>query len=306
MPGRSKTVQNRASRARAKNSGVSRRTSVEPWNLDAEFPLHLVDYTHSRPGSGEFHIHDVLEIGWCRSGAGVFMIEDKAYNFRPGDVYVISNLEAHYASPANAPSEWSFLFVDPARLLGAAADPVLFDLSACCGEHFNNCFRPEQRPRLCEAFLRIRSEFQQRGPHYRDAIKANVVELLVDLKRGHPKAASPAPARSYDQMRTIEPALKRISRDYAQPLALPGLARLCFMSSSHFRRVFTSQMRVSPQDYLLGYRIAMAACLLTGTAAPVTQIAFDVGFQTLSSFNRQFQKRKGCSPREWRNGKGTA
>ncbi len=300
MQTRSKTMQKRSSQ---------RQVTFEPWKLDPAFPFHVVDYTHKRRDRGPFHVHDVLEIGVCHSGDGVFMVEDKVYPFRGGDIYVISSLEAHFAyPPCGTPSDWTFLFVDPVRLLGAAADPALLDLSSCCGARFDNRFRPEASPELCASVKELIHEFRARRPHFRDAIHAHVIRVLVELHRRaqlsnahmQPELSAAPGARSYERMQTLEPALKLIARDYAKPLALSRLARACFMSSSHFRRVFASQLGVSPRDYVLGYRISMAACLLTGTKAPVTQIAYDTGFQTLSSFNRQFQKRKECSPREWR------
>ena len=300
MQGSSKTVQKRSLRA---------PVLFEPWKLDPAFPFHVCDYTHKRRDRGPFHVHDVLEIGLCHSGDGVYMVEDKVYSFRAGDIYVISSLEAHFAHPpCGTPSDWTFVFVDPVRLLGAAADPALLDLSTCCGSRFDNRFRPETTPGLCAAVRELIGEFRARGPHFRDAIHANVIRVLVELHRrahvthsGAPLPENAAPgARSYERMQSLEPALKLIARDYAKPLALSRLAKACFMSSSHFRRVFASQLGVGPRDYVLGYRIAMAACLLTGTKSPVTRIAYESGFQTLSSFNRQFQMRKGCSPREWR------
>jgi AraC-like DNA-binding protein len=301
MQTRSKTVQKRS---------TARHVSFEPWKLDAALPFHVVDYTHKRRDRGPFHIHDVLEIGWCHSGDGVFLVEDKAYSFKAGDVYVISSLEAHYAyPPCGTPSDWTFLFVDPVRLLGAAVDPALLDLSQCCGSRFDNRFRPESTPNLCAAVRDLVAEFRARGAHFRDAIHAGVIRILVELKRrarhlseGVPRRplAPTLNLRSHERMQSLEPALKLIARDYARPLVLSRLSKACFMSESHFRRVFVSQMGMSPRDYLLGYRISMAACLLRGTKAAVTQIAYDTGFQTLSSFNRQFQKRKGCAPRSWR------
>ena len=304
MQPRSKTVQKRS---------FARQVSFEPWKLDPEFPFHLVDYTHKRRDLGPFHIHDVLEIGWCHSGSGIFMVEDKAYTFGAGDIYVISSLEAHYAyPPCGTPSDWTFLFCDPVRLIGAAADPGLLDLSRCCGARFDNRFRPESSPGLCAAVRELSGEFRARGPHFRDAILAHVIQILVELKRRSTRMSGQNPARqressratlygrSYERMQALAPALKIVARDYARSLPLNRLAKACFMSGSHFRRLFTSQLGVSPRDYLLGYRIAMAACLLTGTQTPVTQISYDTGFQSLSSFNRQFQKRKGCSPRAWR------
>ncbi|MDF1812598.1 MAG: AraC family transcriptional regulator [Verrucomicrobiales bacterium] len=54
------------------------------------------------------------------------------------------------------------------------------------------------------------------------------------------------------------------------------------------------------RDFLTDLRIEDAANLLRATAKPVSQIAYDVGFQSLSHFNRAFRKATGSTPTEYR------
>lgn len=291
---RLKTVHKRAS---------ARQVSYEPWNLDPRFPVHTVDYTHRPRNPGAFHMHDVLEIGLCHSGDGIFMVEDKSYSFLAGDIFVISSMEAHFAyASAGARSEWTYVFLDPMKLVGPSASPELLDLSRCCGERFDNRFRDDASPRACAAIRDLVQELRSCGAHFRDAVRGHVVTLLVELKRRQSTAAHVGSHRSRrpELMQSLAPALNLIAREYDQPLPIARLSGSCRMSPSHFRRVFGSQLGASPRDYLLGYRVAMAACLLSGTDLPITRIALDAGFQTLSSFNRQFRTRKRCSPRQWR------
>ena len=56
----------------------------------------------------------------------------------------------------------------------------------------------------------------------------------------------------------------------------------------------------SVSHFINGYRIAEACRLLSETGKPVTAIMFDSGFQTKSNFNREFLKRTGTNPAEWR------
>jgi transcriptional regulator GlxA family with amidase domain len=53
-------------------------------------------------------------------------------------------------------------------------------------------------------------------------------------------------------------------------------------------------------DFLVELRIDHAAALLRETTDGVTQIAMESGFGSLSSFNRHFQKRHRCAPRDYR------
>ena len=53
-------------------------------------------------------------------------------------------------------------------------------------------------------------------------------------------------------------------------------------------------------DYIIDIRIGHAARLLVDSAQTVAEICYDCGFNTLSNFNRLFRRRKGCSPKEFR------
>ena len=59
-------------------------------------------------------------------------------------------------------------------------------------------------------------------------------------------------------------------------------------------------MHISPLDYLNHLRIRIACQAVYQNHTPINEIAQDVGFSTLSSFNRNFHALLGCSPSEWR------
>jgi AraC-like DNA-binding protein len=65
-------------------------------------------------------------------------------------------------------------------------------------------------------------------------------------------------------------------------------------------RYFRDTMGTSFIDYLKDYRLAMAARLLSASDASILEIAEDVGFESLSYFNRAFKKRYGMTPTQFR------
>lgn len=85
-----------------------------------------------------------------------------------------------------------------------------------------------------------------------------------------------------------------------EPLPLGVIARHAGLSESHFCRVFKEITGLTLTDYVTRARIAWARKELLRPATRVSEIAFQVGFQSLSQFNRSFAKINGCSPSNWR------
>jgi AraC-like DNA-binding protein len=67
-----------------------------------------------------------------------------------------------------------------------------------------------------------------------------------------------------------------------------------------FLRVLRRVTGTTPHQYLIGARLRLAARLLLDSGRPVTDIAYEVGFQDLSNFVRTFHRMIGCSPRDYR------
>ena len=83
-------------------------------------------------------------------------------------------------------------------------------------------------------------------------------------------------------------------------IKVEDLANICHISETHFRRVFTSYMKMSPLEYINTVRVYTACELLETTDAPVADVAHKCGFTTNSTFNRNFKQLMGVTPLEWR------
>jgi len=73
------------------------------------------------------------------------------------------------------------------------------------------------------------------------------------------------------------------------------------VSEAHFARSFKLAFGVPPHRYLLTRRIERATALLRDTDLPVTEIAFQTGWQSLGTFGRTFRDITGESPGEFRS-----
>src|SRR5438105_13039042 len=80
-----------------------------------------------------------------------------------------------------------------------------------------------------------------------------------------------------------------MDRTYAQPLDIPALARIAFVSEAHFIRTFHATFGETPHRYLQRRRVERSMFLLRETTRSVTDICLDVGFTSLGTFSRTFR-----------------
>ena len=102
-------------------------------------------------------------------------------------------------------------------------------------------------------------------------------------------------------MNHLRAAKDEIDRHYAEPLDIATLARTALASEAHFIRSFKLEFGETPHRYLQRRRIERAADLLRETDQPVTQIALDVGFQSIGWFATAFKDVMGQTPTAYRD-----
>ena len=91
-----------------------------------------------------------------------------------------------------------------------------------------------------------------------------------------------------------------IKNHYREKLTLEDFSRALHYSPRHLSRRFKADLRLSIFEYLRLYRIFRAAVLLSTSGEPVTRIAFSVGYETLSSFYKDFKGLFAVSPAVFR------
>ncbi len=97
----------------------------------------------------------------------------------------------------------------------------------------------------------------------------------------------------------LRKVLNYIDEHFNEDITPASAASMCFLSYSHFCKLFKSVMHTTFVQYLNYIRIRKAESLLLDGEKLITQIALETGFTDTSYFIKQFRYYKGISPKQY-------
>ena len=109
-----------------------------------------------------------------------------------------------------------------------------------------------------------------------------------------------SPRQDPELLRRLLRAKDRMDAASHEAWPVQRLARVSGVSQAHFARSFRDAFGAPPHRYLLTRRIERAKTLLRDTDLPVTEIAFQTGWESLGTFGRTFRDVTGESPSQLR------
>ena len=96
-------------------------------------------------------------------------------------------------------------------------------------------------------------------------------------------------------------AKEYMDSSFTDKLTLEKISKEACLSQFHFLRLFKCIYKKTPHQYLTSKRIEKAVSLLFGSDMSITEICFEIGFESLSSFSWLFKSRFGLSPEQVRD-----
>lgn len=152
-------------------------------------------------------------------------------------------------------------------------------------------------PAVRGLFDDLARECAERPDHYRLMVECRLTELLVLLARcrGRPEER-PAPGRSTG----LAAIVSHIEEHYTDEFSLEDLASRAGLTPAYFSRLFHEKTGKPLFEFINSIRVRKACQLLKRTDLPIIEIAYAVGYNNLSHFNRYFRKLMRLSPREYK------
>ncbi len=262
-----------------------------------------IEYGADQP-EGLLHFHNFLEIGCCYRGHGTVSIGEKDFRYDGACfTFIPANIPHTTRSDPGSIDRWEFLFID---LVGFVKNE-LSDTSLPREEILQPLngrglfFLREENAHLYLLIRQILEECRENGLYEQECLKGYLTALTFQMLRIATKEVPGKASGSTSRTgRFVEAGTAYIDAHFFEDIRVSDIADACGLSQTHFRRVFEEATNMKPMDYLNMVRISRACSLMKKQDLSMAQIGRSVGFQTESSFNRNFRKLTGMSPLQWK------
>ncbi len=272
---------------------------------------HCGDHVRSPWAIEDRRLLDYLLV-FITDGHGEFVVAGETYEVSPGDLFWIPPDTPHRMQGDSQTMALRYihfdLVYDPMRshwdftIPGGMLDlgelrPLMHPpldnvaLNALCGR-----VRGHTSERVGRLMQDLCAEASRAQPLAGLRMSGLLMEIVAEVLRGR--------MAQKDGWTTHASALEHVAADITwhcgEPVSIAALARKHGFSPSHLRDLFASRYGCSPRSYLRQARIRKARGLMMGTNLTLSEIAGQVGFETVHSFSRSFKAVEGCSPSSYR------
>lgn len=232
---------------------------------------HLITFTTKQ------HLHEEWELVYCTGGQGRFEFADRTLGYGAGDIVVIPPRAVHVN---NSDEGFTNIHMNITDATFPFREPLL--ISDDSDGHILNSFR--------DAFYFFNSQIES---------KHLVIEAIGNLIVNYVIA--------FSNSKPLRGIVDEIKSDITQNFTdcdyeLDKYLRTIPFSYDYLRKLFKSEMGMTPHNYLTNLRIQMAEKLLCSYGdgeLNISEIAYTCGYSDSLYFSRVFKKYFGCSPKKY-------
>lgn len=268
--------------------------------IEATLPVHGVSVLESHH-AGDFQMemarHDFFQLLYVLRGQGQLHCPTRAFSLQNGDVALLPLGAAHGVEDSkSAPLSIYAVNLAPHFLSGALAD---------LGEKPRRLRHDSLRAAMPDLLRRLLLEQTLQKAGFEAMMSGLALQLLVSLLR-----AENAPALSTPETRVLSSKtrlhsyLLEMERTFYRAETVDSAAARLGLSRRRFTALFREVAGTSWLSHLRQLRIEHAQRLLCEPNRTVLAIAFECGFEDVSSFYRAFKSETGQSPDSWRKTNG--
>ncbi|MCF7808712.1 MAG: AraC family transcriptional regulator [Candidatus Marinimicrobia bacterium] len=251
-----------------------------------------------------FHYHSEYELVYITQGSGQRYIGKSIHNFRPGDMVFMGPELAHIWVNEKQKQE-----------SGVETEAIVLQFSDNLFQSFMDTPEFSQIKQLLnrsQAGLKIGGKTREAVANALDTLlecqgteKLVCLIRLLDILARADNLVLLNPLdyqeRGYHKDHRINVVYHYVISKYQQRISVDEVARLAHMEKSAFCRFFKTKTQKTFTRFVNETRVNHACGLLLENKLSVSQIAYEVGFNNLANFYRQFQKITGKTPGEFKN-----
>lgn len=278
----------------SKNHGINEF----PYSIyHVKMPEHITKF--------DLHYHNEFELVYVVNGSIEFTILEKKYIANKGDIVLLLPDYPHSMKQVpNVSCEYYCMLFKPEILKRSDSDPIYDRIMTPLIKHTVKLpFILKDKEQITESIKNECNDLMKYWTHsyssYAFGVLGNLYKIVGSLTEYYEASDTVLlNNKSYDR---IKEAIYAVENRYEQPLSIEEMAQLCNVSSSHFMKLFKEATGDSFNNFLIAYRLKMAAKKIAETDDKIVNISTDCGFNNQSYFSRAFTKHFKMSPAEYRN-----
>lgn len=248
------------------------------------------------------HCHEELEVVYVDCGHCRYTVSGQDIDLKFGDILVMMPWALHSFRIAEEGQYFlASTYLISLQMVGTNAVDICSSryfapmLSGRCSDY---CLITMDNP--CHSFFRqiieqMFNAYMDRSPYFELKLKSLVSDLLFGLLHHHCIQLYEKPLEGHD-VKTVRRVVDYIAEHYGENITLAKLADVISMSETGLSRLFRNITGMSCIDYVIEYRMSKAMSMVRFTDKPIIEIAYDVGFNNISYFNRTFKKHFNQTP----------
>ena len=252
-----------------------------------------------------YHWHDEIEFLYLLEGNMTFVIGPKAYEVHERDLVMVKSGEIHrFESKAGC----NHLFIEFGHYLDTDLfkTPILIYpgmpsvLKAQNGEQEDlNQLHSE----IEKLMLDMLAEYKQKNEAWDFSIKASLYRIVTLLIRAFSDKVEMQVdhkniTRGYTEI--LQEVFDYIEGHYNENISIEDVSEIANFSKHYFNKFFKKATDKTFARYINDIRLEKARAFLKSSNQNITEIAYDVGFNSIKTFNRLFKEKVGCTPSEYR------
>lgn len=230
------------------------------------------------------HYHTTYEIYYMKDGRCKYFINERSYNVIPGDVIFIPAGIIHRTNYGKNPHS---------RLLINFTEDYIPEAIKEHLSDFEYLYRSREVTEGMESMLaRIEKEYSNPDAYTEGALKCHTGEIFYLLLRNPQKAKNDITSSTL-----IESAIRYIQHNYMHDITLSHIAKHSSVSPEHFSRIFKKNTGFGFNEYITLLRLQRAEYMLKHEPGkPISEIAYDCGFNDGNYFSYKFKQKYGIPP----------
>ncbi len=225
-------------------------------------------------------------IHYISKGCGTYQVGDKTYSISEGDVFLITPGQSTIYT-ADKDNPWTYYWIG---FNGDEANTILESCGFSNSNHVVNAKNPSEFESAIKVLLTL-FKSSNTNPYL---LTGNLFLCLAHLVQSETNVSSSI-SKIYH-----EKALLYIHTNYCYDIKIVDIAKHVGIDRTYLYKVFLEYSNLSPQQYLINYRLLVSQNLLKSSQLNVTEIAFSCGFKDVSSFNKHFKKNYNATPLQYK------